>query len=302
METSDDAAIYKIQDDLALVLTVDFITPVVDDAYTFGQIAAANALSDVYAKGGKAIAALNIVCFPGEDLPWDILRQTMEGGLSKLKEAQVPLAGGHSVDDKEFKFGFSITGLIHPKKVLRNQGAKPGDLLILTKPLGVGILNTAIKGGLASEKAKEEAILSMTTLNQKASEIMLKYAINASTDITGFGFIGHAAEMIQGTATGMHLFPSEIPYFEDAREYAEMGLLPAGLYRNRDFRKDMVDFAPSVPLWLNDILHDPQTSGGLLLSVERKDAHCLLQDFHDQGVSSARIIGEITNNPGIKIV
>ncbi len=277
---------------------MDFITPVVDDPYIFGQIAAANALSDVYAKGGKAIVALNIVCFPGGDLPWDILRQTMEGSLSKLQEAQVPLAGGHSVDDKEFKFGFSVTGLVHPQKILRNQGAKPGDLLILTKPLGIGIINTAIKGELASEESAQEAMDSMAMLNKKASEIMLLYSIHACTDITGFGFIGHAAEMIQNTTTGMRIFSSQIPYIKEAKEYAEMGLLPAGLYRNRDFRKNMVSFAPGVPLWMNDILHDPQTSGGLFLSVYAREADRLLQELHNQGIKNASIIGEITDHAG----
>jgi len=265
----------------------------VDDPYQFGQIAAANALSDVYAMGGKPLTAMNIVCFPQGKMDISILREVLRGGLDKMHEAGVILVGGHTVEDPELKYGLSVTGTVHPLKVIHNNGARAGDRLILTKPLGTGIISTAIKGGAAGEEAVAGIVKSMTALNRKASELMQEVGVNACTDITGFGLLGHACDMIEGTDVGMVIDSAVVPYFPEAKELAEMGMIPGGLHRNRDFRKDMVDMADSIPQYLADILFDPQTSGGLLISVPEAKATSLLEKLYKEGITEAVIIGEV---------
>jgi selenide,water dikinase len=276
---------------------VDFFTPIVDDPYTFGQIAAVNALSDVYAKGGRPLTALNIVCFPVKTMDISILREILTGGLDKMREAGVALVGGHSVEDNELKYGLSVTGVIHPDRVIMNQGAKAGDKVILTKPLGTGIISTALKGGEASEQAVAKSVSSMATLNKKASELMLTVDVHACTDVTGFGLLGHACEMIEGTDVGMIIHVDAVPYFPEAKEYAEVGMVPGGTMRNRDFRTKMVDIDKNVSRVMVDILFDPQTSGGLLISVPAADAEPLLKKMRRLGVKSAAIIGEVVAKP-----
>ena len=293
MERAEDAGVYKLTDDLAVVQTVDFFTPIVDDAYQFGQIAAANALSDVYAMGGKPLTALNIVCFPQKVMDISVLRDVLKGGMDKMHEAGVILVGGHTVEDPELKYGLAVTGTIHPDKVIQNSTARAGDSLILTKSLGTGIISTAIKGGQADDKAVESIVQSMSALNRTASELMVEVGVNACTDITGFGLLGHAAEMIEGADVGMAIDSAVVPYFPEAKKLAETGMIPGGLHRNRDFRKHMVDIDNNVPQFLQDILFDPQTSGGLLIAVPEKKAADLLGKLHQAGVGEAVIIGEV---------
>jgi len=299
VETSDDAAVYKINSDTAIIQTLDFFTPVVDDPFTFGQIAAANALSDIYAMGGSPIMALNIVCFPAS-LPIDILGEIIRGGAEKVKEAGAVVVGGHSVDDNEPKYGLSVTGLVHPDKILRNFGARNKNCLILTKPLGVGIINTAIKGGLASEDAYAAAVSTMTTLNKSAAEVLHNYSISACTDVTGFGLIGHAYEMASASGVTLHISQDKVPYIAEAKGYAEMGLIPKGAYSNKKYLEGKYE-AKNIPLWLEDILFDPQTSGGLLFSCPEREAEAIV-DAHEQlGVKSA-IIGTVSSFIGKHIV
>ena len=302
MERAEDAGVYKLSDDLAIVQTVDFFTPIVDDPYTFGQVAVVNALSDVYAMGGKPLTAMNIVCFPVKTMDISILKQILAGGLDKMREARVILVGGHSVEDEDLKYGISVTGIIHPAKVIFNTGAKVGDKLLLTKPLGTGIINTALKGEMADEVAVSKAIKCMVTLNDKASELMMEVDVHACTDVTGFGLLGHACEMIEATDVGMVIYPSAVPFFSEAKELAEMGLVPGGLHRNREFRMNMVEIGSEVPDYMKDILFDPQTSGGLLISVGSSQAEPLLARMHEEGIEEAAIVGEITAQPKGKIV
>ncbi len=293
---------YKLTDNLAIILSLDFFTPIVDDPYTFGQIAAANALSDIYAMGGEPVTSMNIVCFPVKTMDLVVLKEILKGGLDKLMEAEVTLVGGHSVEDNELKYGLSVTGTIHPDKVLRNHGTKVGDKLILTKALGTGIINTALKGDMASDKAVAKSIDCMITLNKVAAELMLGYNISACTDVTGFGLLGHASEMIEGTNVGMKIYAESVPYIAEAAEYAKMGLLPAGLHRNREFRENIVQIGQNVPKYLQDILYDPQTSGGLLIAVNDSDTERLLNQMQNAGVSDARIAGETIAEPKGKII
>jgi selenide,water dikinase len=294
--------VYKLTDNLAIILSLDFFTPIVDDPYTFGQIAAANALSDIYAMGGEPVTSMNIVCFPVKTMDMVVLKEILKGGLDKLMEAEVTLVGGHSVEDNELKYGLSVTGTIHPDKVLRNHGTKVGDKLILTKALGTGIINTALKGDMASDKAVAKSIDCMITLNKVAAELMLGYNISACTDVTGFGLLGHASEMIEGTNVGMKIYAESVPYIAEAAEYAKMGLLPAGLHRNREFRENIVQIGQNVPKYLQDILYDPQTSGGLLIAVNDSDTERLLNQMQNAGVSDARIAGETIAEPKGKII
>ena len=293
---------YKLSEDLAIVQTVDFFTPIVDDPYTFGQIAAANALSDVYAMGGKPITAMNIVCFPSKTLDISILRDILRGGLEKLREAGVVLIGGHSVDDEELKYGLSVTGTIHPGKVVTKSGARAGDKLILTKPLGTGIINTAAKGGVASEETIANVTRSMSALNRTASEVMQEIGANACTDITGFGLLGHACEMIQNSEVGLKIRASSVPIFAEAVEFARMGMIPGGTYRNKEFRSRMVKVAAGLPDYMLDILFDPQTSGGLFISVSTPKADILLSGLHKAGVLEAAIVGEVVAQPRETII
>jgi selenide, water dikinase len=302
MERPDDAGVYRISSELALILTLDFITPVVDDPYLFGQIAVTNSLSDVYAMGGRPILAMNIICYPqGGEIP--VLQEILRGGLDKLAEAGVLLVGGHSVDDDEVKFGISVTGTVHPDRVIRNTGARPGDKLILTKPLGTGIISTAIKAEMASPEAEAAIQRSMNTLNKIPAELMASFEVHACTDITGFGLLGHACEMIQGTDTGMTIHYAQVPVFGEALKYLGMGLIPGGTYRNEKFRLPLVDVKGGVEDDQLKILFDPQTSGGLLISVGGNEAEAFLERLHSSGVEEASIIGEITgDNPGRIVV
>jgi selenide,water dikinase len=302
MERADDAGVYKLSEDLAIIQTVDFFTPIVDDPYMFGQIAAANALSDVYAMGGKPLTAMNIVCFPIKTMDISVLREILKGGLEKMREAKVTLVGGHSVEDPELKYGLSVTGTIHPSRVLTNVGAEAGDRLILTKPLGTGIINTAIKAGMADEASIEKVTTYMARLNNTASEVMQEIGARACTDVTGFGLLGHAFEMIQRTGKGIIIYSSKIPIFPGALNFAEMGLVPGGTYRNRDFRIHQVDVDPKVSRFLLDILFDPQTSGGLLIAVPEENAEKMVNRLKERGIDDAAIIGEVVNDPKERIV
>ncbi len=293
---------YKLTDDLAIVQTLDFFTPIVDDPYSFGQVAAANALSDVYAMGGQPLTAMNIVCFPIKTMDISVLQEILAGGLAKVHEAGAILVGGHTVEDDELKYGLSITGVIHPDKVVLNTGARTGDKLILTKPLGTGIIGTAVKGGVASADAEAKIVKSMTTLNQKAAELMQEIGVHAGTDVTGFGLLGHAGEMINGSDVGMVIHSAAVPFFPEAREYAEKGMIPGGLHRNRDFRSGMVSMAKTVPDYMSDILFDPQTSGGLLISVAPEKARSLLERMHQEGIPEAALVGEVVAEPKGKII
>lgn len=302
MERAEDAGVYKLSDDLAIIQTVDFFTPIVDDPYTFGQVAVANALSDVYAMGGKPLTAMNIVCFPIKSMDISVLREILAGGLDKMREAGVVLVGGHSVEDKELKYGLSVTGIIHPAKMVLNSGARVGDKLILTKPLGTGIINTAIKGDMVDEGMVSRVVNCMVTLNNRASELMMYTGVNACTDVTGFGFLGHACEMIEGTDVGMIIDSRVVPFFPEVKEFSEMGLVPGGLHRNREFRMGMVELAHEIPGYLVDVLFDPQTSGGLLIAVPESKAASLLKRMHEEGVGEAVVIGEIVAEPKGKII
>jgi len=301
LEEVDDAGVYKLSDDLALIQTIDFFTPIVDDPYTFGQIAAANALSDVYAMGGKPLTAMNVVCFPIQKMDISILQEMLKGGMDKMREAEVTLVGGHSVEDAELKYGLSVTGTIHPEHIITNGAAKPGDKLILTKPLGTGIINTAIKAKVASEGAIAKVKQSMTTLNKIPSEIMQAVGVNSCTDITGFGFLGHACEMAEASSVGMVIYASSIPFFAEAEEYARTGLVPAGTHRNRKFRAHQIEMDPALSPEMIDILFDAQTSGGLLISVAQEKADELLNRLKKAGIEESTIIGEVTAKPKGKI-
>jgi len=297
----DDAGVYQITDDIALIQTVDFFTPIVDDPYWFGQIAAANALSDVYAMGGVPKTAMNLVAFPVKDMELSVLRRILEGGLDKLAEAGVSLVGGHSVEDKELKYGLSVTGLIHPDKILSKKGFEPGDKIILTKPLGTGIINTAVKGGLASNAIIERVTKMMAMLNRDAAEVMRAFRVHACTDVTGFGLLGHLCEMVVDSGFGIRLYNGKIPVYPEAREYAVMGLVPAGTYNNKAFRESFVEYDTGIDDITGDILFDAQTSGGLLIIVHPDDADRLVAALLDRGVTDAAIIGEVVSQPCEKI-
>lgn len=290
-ESSDDAAVYKLTEDTALIETLDFFTPVVDDPYTFGQIAAANSLSDIYAMGGEPKVALNIVCFPA-CLPIDVLSQILRGGADKVLEAGAVVVGGHTVDDNEPKYGLSVTGIVHPKKILKNNTAKEGDLLILTKPLGVGIINTAIKGGLASPEAYEKAVEVMKTLNKYAFLKVRDLDISSCTDITGFGLMGHLYEMAEGSGHSITVYKNRVPVIPEAVEYAKMGLVPAGAYKNKSYLEGKYILS-GVEEYMEDILFDPQTSGGLILSMKEIDAMKAMAALKELDLKSA-LIGEVT--------
>ena len=298
MEHAEDAGVYRLRDDLAIIQTVDFFTPIVDDPFTFGQIAVTNALSDVYAMGGRPLTAMNIVCFPIRKMDIGILREILRGGLDKMREAGVLLIGGHSVEDDETKYGLAVTGVIHPDRVLFNRGAKPGDKLILTKPLGTGIASTALKGSLAGPELLARSVACMTTLNRKAAELLAQTEnIHACTDITGFGFLGHALEMAEGSEAGMRIDAASVPYFPEIRALAEEGIVPGGLIRNRKFREAQIEIGPNCPDWLVDILFDPQTAGGLLIALPATGAGVLLEKMHQAGIADAAIVGEVTDSP-----
>jgi len=291
LETSDDACVYKINEEIAMIQTVDFFTPVVDDPYTFGQVAAANSLSDIYAMGGEPVLALNIIGFPNCLSP-DVMAEILKGGASKVIEAGATLAGGHSIEDDEPKYGLCVTGFIHPDKIFRNYGAKPGDVLILTKPIGTGIINTAIKAGMATKKIEDEAVKIMTTLNKRSKQVFEKYPISSCTDITGFGLIGHSIEMAQSSNVTFELEINNIPFINEVIEYAEMGLVPAGSYNNRKYFEGKASFDKVEEVYL-DLLFDPQTSGGLLISVEECYAEDILKELKQNNETQFSQIGKV---------
>lgn len=307
-ENADDAGVYKLSEDLALVQTVDFFTPMVDDPFTFGQIAATNSLSDVYAMGGRPITALAHVCFPGSG-DTEILEQILQGGLSKMLEAGCSVVGGHSVRDEEMKFGYSVTGLINPNKVLANDGARVGDRLLFTKALGTGVITTALKKGEAKQTWVDGAIKSMTTLNKKAAEVIAPFigasvhsGVHSMTDITGFGLVAHAREIALASRVSMRLFVDKIPVLDGALECIRAGHVPAGLKANREFAECVVGYEGDISEEMQAILFDPQTAGGLLISVDEKSASQLAQALNDAGVAAVEI-GEVRpyNKPLITV-
>ena len=304
-DKADDAGVYQLTPEQALVQTVDFFTPIVDDPYTFGQIAAVNSLSDVYAMGGKPLTALAMVCFP-EKGDFDVLERILAGGLSKMIEAGCTVVGGHSIRDPEIKFGYSVTGVVHPKQVLTNSGAKPGDKLIFTKAIGTGVISTAIKRGVAKQEWIDAATKSMTTLNKKAAQVVgelrspgqagmpvpTRFEVHAMTDITGFGLIGHAREMALGSNVSLRLFALQVPLLEGAMDCVSAGYIPGGLKANREFAECLVEYFDDVAEETRTILYDPQTAGGLLISVAAKDADALVSALKEAEVTPAAI-GEV---------
>lgn len=290
LDTSDDAAVYRLNNELATIQTVDFFTPMVDDPYLFGQIAAANALSDVYAMGGTPLLALNIVCFPA-CLPPKVLGDILRGGADKVLEAGALIAGGHSIQDDEPKYGLAVTGLVHPDRVYSNATAVAGDLVVLTKPLGTGIINTGIKADMVAKDDMDKALQTMAALNKQAAQAMAVNGASACTDITGFGFLGHAAEMARASNLSLTVFAGEVPVLPGARELARMGIIPAGAYNNRNHLGEQVLIEEEVPREDVDVLFDPQTSGGLLISVAPGKVNQLLEQLHAAGVMDACIVG-----------
>ena len=302
METADDAGVFRLTPEIAIIQTLDFFTPVVNDPFTFGQIAAANALSDVYAMGGRPLPAMNIVCSPSQTVPKEVLQAILAGGLDKIHEAGALLLGGHSVDDIELKYGLSGTGGVHPERGLTNAGARPGDLLILTKPLGTGVIATAMKGRLASPEAEAEAVRVMTALNRLPAECLANRGIHAVTDITGFGFFGHALEMATASRVEFTVYAPKVPVLAAAKEYAAMGVVPAGSFANRHYCHKRLQLAAGLDPVLVDIFSDAQTNGGLLLAVAPEQAAFLLEQLHLAGIAVAVVIGEVTGAGAGKIL
>jgi selenide,water dikinase len=292
-----DAVIYRLTPEIALVQTLDFFTPIVNDPYNFGRIAAANSLSDIYAMGGKPVTAMNIVCFPVKEMEKAVLRSILEGGLKVIHQAGAVMAGGHSVEDPEVKYGLSVTGVVHPDKFLTNDNAKPGDVLVLTKPLGTGILTTALKGGMLDEKLTSEITELMADLNKGASEAMMEVGVNAVTDVTGFGLLGHSLEMAKASKVCIRLYAKEVPVIHEALAFASMGMVPEGSLRNRNFCSHLVDVSPALDAALMDILSDAQTSGGLLISVPSEKANLLTEKLIEKKTPAAKIVGEVLKKP-----
>lgn len=297
-DKSDDASVYKISEDLALVQTLDFFPPIADDPYTFGQIAATNALSDVYAMGGEPKLAMNIMAVPA-DMPGEAVHEILRGGYDKVYEAGALITGGHTILDPEPKYGLSVTGFVHPDKMLTNSGAKPGDVLILTKPIGIGVLTTAAKvEGLVGEETMARIFTLMTTLNKTARDIMVKYRVHGCTDVTGFSLLGHGLEMAQGSNTELHIQVDAVDLIPEALEFARMGILPEGMYRNRNFAQTQVE-PGDTELAKQDLMYDPQTSGGLMMAVAPEDAEALLSELRGK-VPSAQRIGRVEAYRGEK--
>ncbi len=292
-DTADDAGVYQLTPELALVQTVDFFTPIVDDPYTFGQIAATNSLSDVYAMGGRPLSALTLVCFP-ENGDVKVLEEMLAGGLSKMVEANCTVIGGHSIRDDEIKLGYSVTGTVHPGRVLTNSGAKAGDRLIFTKAIGTGVISTAIKKGHADAAWIRGAVHAMTTLNKTAAEVVISggFTVHAMTDVTGFGLIGHVREVARGSGVGVRLFAGKVPLLEGALECVRRGDIPGGLKANRNFAEGCVEYADDVPEDVRTLLYDPQTAGGLLISVVEADGARLLKALRDASIPAVEI-GEV---------
>lgn len=294
LEAADDAGVFRLTPEIALIQTVDFFTPIVNDPYQFGQIAAANALSDVYAMGGRPLTAMNIACFPLQTTPAEVLKEILRGGLDKVHEAGALLVGGHSVEDPELKYGLAVTGIVHPDRILTKGGARPGDLLVLTKPLGTGIIATALKGRLASQEAEAAMIRVMGELNRAAAEALEGLEVHAVTDITGFGLLGHGLEMALASKAELTLYVSRVPVLSWATEYASMGLVPAGSHANRRFCENHLQIDAGVGQVEVDLLSDAQTSGGLFIAVAPKDGEFLMSRLKERGVMEAAVIGEVT--------
>ncbi|QTA82274.1 Selenide, water dikinase [Desulfonema limicola] len=289
LDSADDAGVYKVTDEIAIIQTVDFFTPVTDDPFSFGQIAAANALSDVYAMGGIPKTAMNLVAFPIKEMDLSVLRSILEGGLDKMREAGAVLVGGHSIEDKELKYGLSVTGFIHPDRILTKKNIRPGDRLILTKPVGTGIMITAMKAGLVSETLEKQVIKLMAELNKNAALAMNDFPVHACTDITGFGLLGHLAEMVQGSGYSVSISADKVPLIPEAVDFASMGLIPAGAYRNLEFRENMIEFSKNLTRIMPYLLFDPQTSGGLLICIAPESADDLCKALRQKGIEPADI-------------
>ena len=299
-ETSDDAGVYRLTDEMALVQTVDFLTPIVDDPFVFGQIAAANSLSDIYAMGGRPLSALSVVAFPGNGSP-ELLEQILRGGLSKMQEAQCTVVGGHSIRDEELKFGYAVTGLIHPKRIWRNVGARPGDVLLLTKSIGTGVIATALKQGRASEESLAAATASMTQLNRASADVLaaldasvdgIETVVHAVTDVTGFGLLGHAREMASGSGVSLRIDHACVEYLPGAIEASRAGFLSGGLKNNREFLEGCVGFGDRVTEEFRNLFYDPQTSGGLLIALAPSAVQAAREAFQRRGIA-ARPIGAV---------
>ncbi len=284
--------------------TVDFLTPVVDDPYVFGQIAVCNGLSDIYAMGGSPLTALNLICFPTSKFSLDILSKILEGGLTVLDRAGVRLLGGHSVEDDELKFGIAVTGMVHPDRIIRNCDIRPGDALVLTKPLGTGIISTAVKAAIAEPAVVTPYIGSMTMLNDKAAEIMREFSVHACTDVTGFGLIGHLSEMLQMKDMEISIQSLNLPVLAGALDLARTGIIPAGMYRNREYIGSRCEINPAVPQELSDVAFDPQTSGGLVIALPEEEALNLVARLHESGIRQASVIAGVKESarPLIRIV
>jgi len=303
VESASDAGIFKVSDDIALVQSLDFFTPVVDDPYEFGQIAAANALSDLYAMGAVPVTAMNLLCFPCKDLDSEIAGTILKGGIDKVHEAGAVLVGGHSVDDTEPKFGLSVTGIVHPERYVTNSGAQKGDVLFLTKPIGTGVLATALKAGLVSDELRERMISIMSSLNKVASEVMMEVGVNSATDITGFGLAGHGLEMAVASGVRLVIEAHKVPVIAEALDFLRMGLVPEGDYANRSFCEKKIKMAPGVDTFLGEMLFDAQTSGGLLISVEEGKADHLFTRFLEEGLVEVAPVGWVEEGePSIKIL
>ena len=286
-ETSDDAGVFRLRPDLAIVNTVDFFTPIVDDPYLFGLVSATNALSDVYAMGGEPVTAMNIVCFPKGKMDIQVLGKILKGGAEKVREAGAVIIGGHSIIDDELKYGMSVTGVIHPDRVLRNVGVQEGDALILTKALGTGVISTALKKGKASKESIDTAVTSMTTLNKNAASVIRDYPVHACSDVTGYGLLGHALEMATGSGVTLVVESEKMPLLHHARRLAEKGYLTGGSERNREYLKDKITIGPKIHESLVEVAFDPQTSGGLLIALPQRHASKLVEDLHSNGVEHA---------------
>ena len=299
-DKSDDASVYVINEETALIQTVDFFPPIVDDPYLFGQIAAANAISDIYAMGGEPRLALNLLCVT-EGMEEEWIREILRGGYDKAYEAGVIISGGHTIHGSEPLYGLAVTGFEKPERIRKNDAARPGDRLILTKPLGIGILTTAAKAGFTDQAVTDRICRQMATLNKEACRIMQRYRVHSCTDVTGFGLMGHSCEMAQGSGCTLHLEINRIPYHPEATEMAEMGLIPAGAYRNRDFAEKAVSIRGDISRAMQDILYDPQTSGGLLIAVDGRDGEALLREMKET-IPGAADIGYVTEAEGKAII
>ena len=291
-DKSDDASVYVLDENTALIQTTDFFPPIVDDPFLYGRIAAVNAMSDVYAMGGEPKLALNILC-AGEGMPEEVIREILRGGYDAAYEAGAIITGGHTIRGAEPIYGLAVSGFVHPKKVLTNSGAKPGDVLILTKPLGIGILTTAAKADMVDQPTLNRIYAQMAALNKVARDIMVNYPVHSCTDVTGFSLLGHGYEMAQGSGCTLHIAVDSVPFHREALEFASMGLVPAGAYRNRQYAASGVKLRREIPLAMQDILYDPQTSGGLLFSLPEKAAQSCLRELRDR-IPQAAIVGYVT--------